>query len=54
MNKIELKELLVLIMCSDPWPCDEANHSAIIALADRVSKEHGYENWVVAYHELPG
>ena len=53
MTKVELRAFLDLMMVSDPWPLEEPAHEIMIVLADRESEKHGFENWIVAYHELP-
>lgn len=51
----EFRALLDLFMCSDPWPVepDAGSHELVKAVIDRQAQFRGYENWVVAYHELP-
>lgn len=65
MTDKEYRAFLDLIMCSDPWPvkrllspdstyqvCDEDNGKLVIEFADKEAQKRGYENWVVAYHEI--
>ena len=52
MSREELKAFLELLMCSDPNPVGEENDAVLKTMADRLSAEHGFENWIVAYHEL--
>ena len=56
MNDVEYRAFLDLLMCSDPWPVvpGDGNQDILIAFADREAENRGYENWVVAYHEIPG
>ena len=53
MNKEELKSLCDLMMVSDPWLLPDADNNIIVTMLDREARKHGFENWVVAYHELP-
>jgi hypothetical protein len=47
----EFDALLILLMCSDPWPVgDEANENTMKALATRVAKQYGHDDWIAAYH----
>ena len=53
MDSMELRSLLNLIMCCDPWPCeDSGNEGDVKFFANRMSVEAGYEDWVDAYHHL--
>lgn len=52
MNPTELRVLLDLYMVSDPWPLEYGNET-LGDFLDKESRKLGYENWVVAYHELP-
>jgi hypothetical protein len=47
----EFRALLDWFMCSDPWPAGDTTHATVEALLDRVSREYGYDGWVVAFHE---
>ena len=47
------RDLLDWFMVSDPWPLDQAAHTRLHLALDEASKLRGYENWVVAYHEMP-
>ena len=52
------RAFLDLLMCSDPWPVrdsgsvDEANHAAMIELANAEAKFRGYDSWVEAFHRF--
>ena len=52
----EYRAFLDLFMCSDPWPVGveggDDGHETLTKFADKQAKCRGYENWVVAYHEL--
>ena len=54
MTCTELRCFLNLLMCSDPWPVkpNRGEQEILLELADRESRKCGYDNWVVAYHEL--
>ena len=53
MSKYELRKLLDLIMCCDPWPCDDHdNQEAITTFADEESRRHEFGGWLDAYHML--
>lgn len=54
------RDLLDWYMCSDPWPVckrgtprlTDAEHAQrITAFMEEQSKLHGFDNWVVAYHQ---
>ncbi len=47
----EFHSVLVLLMCSDPWPvADERSQKAVAEWADKEAKARGYGSWVEAYH----
>lgn len=52
----QFKEIVTLMMCSDPWPVDEAGNQANQAIvdewADAEAIRHGYANWLDAYLAL--
>lgn len=50
MTKKELRSLLDLFMCSDPYPCTGQEH--VERLLDSESKKIGYSDWIEAYHTL--
>lgn len=54
MSEIEFKALMVLVMCSDPWPVDgdESGQGIIWGLLDREAEARGYDNWITAYHDM--
>ena len=52
MKANEFRALLVLIMCSDPWPVDDRNQELIEAMANREAIERGFTGWVDAYHKF--
>jgi hypothetical protein len=51
MSENQLKEFLGLMMCSDPWP-EGVCQSTMEEYADQESQEHGYTDWITAYHAL--
>ncbi len=57
MSGTEFRDLLDLIMCSDPWPVADTGNGtgeqSLINLVDRESKERGYADWIEAYHRYP-
>ncbi len=54
MEDIEYRAFLDLMMVSDPWPLEDPDSDTILGLfADREAHNRQYENWVVAYHEMP-
>ncbi len=57
MTGAEFRNLLDLIMCSDPWPVpdtgDGDGQDNLIRLADRESKARGFADWIEAYHRYP-
>ena len=52
LSDVEFEALLTLVMCSDPWPTDEANMSIIKNLVTKESQLRGYQDWIHAYHEF--
>lgn len=58
MTDAEFRALLDLWMCSDPWPIkpdpEDQCYRTLEGLLDKESVVRGYDNWTVAYHELPG
>lgn len=51
MDAKEYMALLDLIMCCDPWPCDQAgNEQDVKSFANRMAVEKGYESWEDAYN----
>jgi len=54
MTDYELRALLDLMMCSDPWPDTTANREVVENLLDNEARERGHDNWVDAYHRLEG
>lgn len=51
MSEAEFAELLNLLMCSDPAPC-EIGH--LKSYADQLAKSRGHHDWVDAYHKVGG
>lgn len=52
LSDVEFRALLHLMMASDPWPGTEEENDILIALLDNESIAHGYDNWIVAFHEF--
>lgn len=52
MDHKEFRAFLNLLMCSDPWPTDDEEQQILTDLADEQSRNRGFENWIVAYHEF--
>lgn len=50
MNNEEFREVLAWRMCSDPFP-ESVNAQVVEDWLDRESRERGYPDWIVAYHE---
>lgn len=46
MNKVQLRQLLDVIMCAD-IDCDELKE-----FADSEVQQHGFDDWVDAYHNM--
>ena len=48
----EFRYLLDLYMVSDPWPLEDGESNGVLGkMLDRLSsEEHGFDNWVEAYH----
>ncbi len=52
MTKQFFRDLLDWFMVSDPWTLDyEAEYRLQVEL-DKEAKRRGYQDWVVAYHEM--
>ena len=45
-----LRAILDWWMCSDPWP--GGDHDVIEEWLNGLCREHGYDSWVIAYHEV--
>jgi hypothetical protein len=52
MNDQELRALLDLLMCSDPYPTCDRGEEILKALARRESINRGYDGWIDAYHRM--
>jgi len=50
INNQAFRELLDLLMVSDPEPVPM---EALKKHADEISKAHGFDCWIVAFHEFP-
>lgn len=48
----DLKELLGMRMCADPFP-ESVDQIVIDKMLDYFSRVFGYDHWIDAYHELP-
>jgi len=55
MTDKEFRAFLDLMMFSDPWPVadDGKSHRILTEWANREANNHGYGDWVEAYHLLP-
>ena len=47
----QFRVLLDLCWASNPWPLSWGR-GEFFEFLDKVSYDHGYENWVTAYHEF--
>jgi len=52
VNEYQLKCLTSLIMAADPSPISDDEGQAIRDFADEESRQHGYEDWIDAYHKI--
>lgn len=56
MSAAEFRAFLDLFMCSDPWPIagddGERAHQILENFANNQTLNHGFDDWVVAFHEL--
>lgn len=51
MNDEEYAAFLRLLMCSDPWPVDDAGTLVTLnGLANKEAVRRGYADWIDAYH----
>lgn len=50
VSDIEFRALLTFLMASDPSPAPEYD-SDMVALANRLAEERGYDGWVEAFHQ---
>ncbi|MEE8289728.1 MAG: hypothetical protein V3R25_09990 [Nitrosomonadaceae bacterium] len=50
----DLRALMDLSMCSDPWPVEDAgvNQETIVDILNREAENRGYTDWIQAYHHL--
>ncbi len=48
----QYRDLLDWFMVSDPWPLTTEQHDRVEAMLDKEALTRGYENWIVAYHEV--
>ena len=52
MSKSELNDLCELLMCSDPDPTSTPGClERVKRFADTHAREHGYTDWIDAYHQ---
>ena len=55
MSKAELSDLCELLMCSDPDPTATPGClDRVKKFADTQAREHGYTDWIDAYHRNCG
>ena len=52
MNDGQYRAFLDLMMCSDPWPLDDAAHRILDDLADNEAQLRGFSKWTIAYHDF--
>ncbi len=52
MNKQFYRDLLDWFMVSDPWTLDFKAEHRIGKELDKEAKRRGYEDWIVAFHEM--
>lgn len=51
MDSYEFRSFLDLLMCCDPWPCEDGhNEDNVKSAANRMAQERGYLDWIDAYH----
>lgn len=48
----EFRELLNLVMVSDPWPLDDESEKVVTGFLEREAQERGFDTWTEAYHEM--
>ena len=53
MSDKEFRAALRWMMVSDPWPLSEKEERTLKDMLNREAEARGFQNWVVAYHELP-
>ena len=47
------------LMCSDPWPLDDAKKALMESFANRLAHRFGYRtacsggDWIAAFHDVP-
>jgi len=51
MTPLQLKALLVVLMCSDGI-APSAEHETLRQYANRESQLHGFKDWIDAYHNM--
>jgi len=52
MTDDEFMAFMALIMCADPTPLTDEGDQLLKDFADREAVRRGYDNWIVAYHEM--
>ena len=56
MERYQLKSLLILLMCADPWPVpgpdSKPTEEILKRWADEESQRHDFVDWFDAYHHL--
>lgn len=53
LTDAEFESILAWFMCSDPWPSDDEHRERIKHILNKESQRRGYDDWIVAYHEIP-
>lgn len=54
MTPKEFSVLCSLIIVSDPWPLSMEDKVILECFADTEASRLGFDNWIEAYHALPG
>ncbi len=52
MTDRQLRALLNLFMCSDPWPASDDDIAVIEALITTEVAKRGFPDWIEAYHSM--
>jgi hypothetical protein len=52
VSQAELRVFLHLLMVSDPWPLEEEGRLILTDFADNEARNHGFTDWIDAYHKL--
>lgn len=52
MNALEYQKFLEVLMCADPWPYGQEAEEILKDFANMEALNHGYDNWIEAYHGI--